>query len=234
MPYSCVSDHLIPMLSRLSTVARRTSVVAARHFSTASIIPAVNKITSAVTAIPTTKLVRAMSTDRKSSSSGAVKPTAPDPTKIDQTSSSWAILMTAAPSVPAHLANPTAVHTAACSCGGLSIKVTGDPIRVSMCHCLECQRRTGSVFGTQCRYALEKVDFGPNPVVPQPQKEGENSGGASAAAVPPVKTATSSGTTTAKQYTRKGDSGGTITFTFCGMSTTTDRFLLFETCISLC
>lgn len=27
-----------------------------------------------------------------------------------------------------------------------------------MCHCLACQRRTGSAFGFQARFALERVD----------------------------------------------------------------------------
>lgn len=30
--------------------------------------------------------------------------------------------------------------------------VTGKPVRVSLCHCLACQRRTGSVFGAQARF----------------------------------------------------------------------------------
>jgi hypothetical protein len=35
--------------------------------------------------------------------------------------------------------------------------VTGDPIRISVCHCLACQRRTGSVFGAQARFPSEAV-----------------------------------------------------------------------------
>src|SRR5580692_11949751 len=46
---------------------------------------------------------------------------------------------------------------AACSCGQLSLTVNGDPLRVSMCHCLECQRRTGSTFGVQAFYPREQV-----------------------------------------------------------------------------
>jgi hypothetical protein len=30
--------------------------------------------------------------------------------------------------------------------------VTGDPVRVSICHCLACQRRTGSSYGHQSRF----------------------------------------------------------------------------------
>jgi hypothetical protein len=46
---------------------------------------------------------------------------------------------------------------AACSCGQLSITVEGDPIRISLCHCLACQRRTGSVFGVQARWPDDRV-----------------------------------------------------------------------------
>ena len=35
---------------------------------------------------------------------------------------------------------------AACTCGQLSIEVEGEPRGVGVCHCLACQRRTGSVF----------------------------------------------------------------------------------------
>jgi hypothetical protein len=41
---------------------------------------------------------------------------------------------------------------ASCSCGRLRATVTGDPIRVSVCHCLACQRRTGGPFGQQARF----------------------------------------------------------------------------------
>lgn len=48
-------------------------------------------------------------------------------------------------------------HRATCSCGRLVLTCTGDPVRVSVCHCLECQRRTGSVFAVQARWPRERV-----------------------------------------------------------------------------
>ena len=45
-----------------------------------------------------------------------------------------------------------AKRTATCSCGNLRVTARGEPIRISICHCLECQRRTGSVFGAQARF----------------------------------------------------------------------------------
>jgi hypothetical protein len=50
-------------------------------------------------------------------------------------------------------------RTASCSCGQLTATTTEDPIRVSVCHCLACQRRTGSVFGAQARFRAEGVDI---------------------------------------------------------------------------
>jgi hypothetical protein len=46
---------------------------------------------------------------------------------------------------------------AACSCGQLRVTAEGDPIRISMCHCLACQRRTGSAFGIQARFPSGRV-----------------------------------------------------------------------------
>lgn len=46
---------------------------------------------------------------------------------------------------------------ASCSCGQRTAEVKGEPLRVSICHCLACQRRTGSVFGMQARFPRENV-----------------------------------------------------------------------------
>lgn len=49
------------------------------------------------------------------------------------------------------------MRRASCSCGQLSLVCSGEPVRVSMCHCLECQRRTGSTFGVQARFRRQEV-----------------------------------------------------------------------------
>lgn len=46
---------------------------------------------------------------------------------------------------------------ATCSCGQLVVTTEGEPIRISMCHCLACQRRTGSAFGVQARFLIDNV-----------------------------------------------------------------------------
>lgn len=50
-----------------------------------------------------------------------------------------------------------AVRTAACRCGAVEVECRGEPVRVSVCHCLACQRRTGSVFSAQARFAEADV-----------------------------------------------------------------------------
>ena len=46
---------------------------------------------------------------------------------------------------------------ASCSCGQLHLDCAGEPVRVSICHCLACQRRTGSAFGTQARFRRDQI-----------------------------------------------------------------------------
>ena len=45
------------------------------------------------------------------------------------------------------------IRTASCSCGQLRIEVQGEPRGVGVCHCLACQRRTGSVFAALAAFA---------------------------------------------------------------------------------
>ncbi len=53
--------------------------------------------------------------------------------------------------------NEMAVYRAACSCGQLRLACEGEPVRISMCHCLECQRRTGAVFSNQAWFERQQV-----------------------------------------------------------------------------
>lgn len=51
-------------------------------------------------------------------------------------------------------------RTAACSCGALTAICRGDPARVSVCHCLDCQRRTGSAFSYNATWPEGQVTTG--------------------------------------------------------------------------
>jgi hypothetical protein len=39
------------------------------------------------------------------------------------------------------------MRTASCSCGSLRVVCEAEPQKVSLCHCLACQKRTGSTYG---------------------------------------------------------------------------------------
>lgn len=46
---------------------------------------------------------------------------------------------------------------ASCRCGQLTAVAEGEPVRISVCHCLACQKRTGSAFSAQARWPAECV-----------------------------------------------------------------------------
>jgi hypothetical protein len=51
----------------------------------------------------------------------------------------------------------TPVREASCQCGQLRVRAQGEPVRVSVCHCLDCQKRSGSAFAFQARFPAERV-----------------------------------------------------------------------------
>ena len=56
-------------------------------------------------------------------------------------------------------------RTATCQCGQLAVACEGDPVRISVCHCLDCQKRSGSSFAAQARFPVDKVTV--NSAVPE-------------------------------------------------------------------
>lgn len=49
------------------------------------------------------------------------------------------------------------VRRAACRCGKLTADCRGQPARISVCHCLACQARSGSAFAAQARWTAADV-----------------------------------------------------------------------------
>jgi hypothetical protein len=49
------------------------------------------------------------------------------------------------------------IKQATCGCGQLRVSCRGEPVRVSVCHCRDCQKRTGSAFGYQARFPGDQV-----------------------------------------------------------------------------
>lgn len=46
-----------------------------------------------------------------------------------------------------------------CVCGTVRFSTDCLPLRVTVCHCTWCQRRTGTAFGTECVFPVEIVKF---------------------------------------------------------------------------
>lgn len=46
---------------------------------------------------------------------------------------------------------------ARCSCGAVALSLPGPTNRVAVCHCIDCQRRTGAPFGVGVFYPIEAV-----------------------------------------------------------------------------
>lgn len=47
---------------------------------------------------------------------------------------------------------------ATCRCGQLKAICEGEPVRISVCHCLACQKRSGSAFAAQARWNDEDIE----------------------------------------------------------------------------
>lgn len=46
---------------------------------------------------------------------------------------------------------------AKCACGSVSLKVSGEPVAHSVCHCNNCKKRTGSAFGVGAYFPKQAV-----------------------------------------------------------------------------
>lgn len=47
---------------------------------------------------------------------------------------------------------------ATCACGQLRVTCQGEPLTISLCHCLECQKRTGSTYGVAAFFPRADVE----------------------------------------------------------------------------
>ena len=48
---------------------------------------------------------------------------------------------------------------AQCQCGQLSATCSGNPVRIAVCHCLACKRKTGSAFGFGAWFSRNDVSI---------------------------------------------------------------------------
>ncbi len=51
------------------------------------------------------------------------------------------------------------MREAGCVCGQLKVNCEGEPSRVTICHCVECQKRTGSVMHVGARFESGQIEI---------------------------------------------------------------------------
>jgi hypothetical protein len=51
------------------------------------------------------------------------------------------------------------IHEGGCLCRAVRYRVKNEPVRASVCHCRNCQRRTGSAFGIGAYFRDEDVEL---------------------------------------------------------------------------
>ncbi|MBZ9936406.1 GFA family protein [Mesorhizobium sp. BR1-1-16] len=62
---------------------------------------------------------------------------------------------------------------ATCACGELRVTCSGEPEKVSLCHCPACQKRTGSAFGIAAFFGRDHVRIeGPSRSFERPSDSG--------------------------------------------------------------
>jgi hypothetical protein len=56
------------------------------------------------------------------------------------------------------------IHEGGCPCGSVRCRAEGKPARVSVCHCTDCQRRTGIPFAVVAHFKHENLDVTGGPL----------------------------------------------------------------------
>ena len=51
------------------------------------------------------------------------------------------------------------VRTGRCLCGGVTVELRGEPFAVSLCHCVNCQKTSGSAFSVIALVPIGNVRF---------------------------------------------------------------------------
>lgn len=51
------------------------------------------------------------------------------------------------------------IHEGGCLCGAMRYRVSGQPLRASVCHCTFCQRRTGAAFAVVVAFGEAQIEM---------------------------------------------------------------------------
>ncbi|TPI51508.1 GFA family protein [Mesorhizobium sp. B3-1-7] len=53
---------------------------------------------------------------------------------------------------------PEIARSGSCLCGGVQFRVTGEPLRVGLCHCKDCRKTSGSAFHAYAVWPLRAFE----------------------------------------------------------------------------
>jgi hypothetical protein len=56
------------------------------------------------------------------------------------------------------------IHEGGCLCGSVRYRAKGKPARASVCHCTDCQRRTGSAFAVVAHFKNDNLEITGGPL----------------------------------------------------------------------
>jgi hypothetical protein len=68
----------------------------------------------------------------------------------------------------------SAMREGGCACGAVRYRLTSDPLFVHCCHCLNCQRQTGSAFVINLLIETDRVELLAGEPEPVPVPRGKN------------------------------------------------------------
>jgi hypothetical protein len=83
-------------------------------------------------------------------------PLRPGPRTLSGAAAGLSVICRSSPENPSVGDDPLE-RTAQCQCGSLRAVTSGEPLRVSVCHCITCQRRTGSVLSCNAYFQKSSV-----------------------------------------------------------------------------
>ncbi|KAF7536086.1 hypothetical protein G7054_g4813 [Neopestalotiopsis clavispora] len=57
------------------------------------------------------------------------------------------------------MSSATTTRTGSCLCGAIKVKVAGEPVFTNLCHCIDCQKATGSLFIACATFSVADVEY---------------------------------------------------------------------------
>ncbi|KAH8203380.1 hypothetical protein TruAng_002475 [Truncatella angustata] len=57
------------------------------------------------------------------------------------------------------MATSTTQRTGSCLCGAIQLKIAGEPLFTNLCHCISCQKSTGTIIASVAAFKPEQLEY---------------------------------------------------------------------------